>query len=229
MTEADIQSLYRHRFSERDKAAKSRVWAVVVRAFFQKWVRPQDTVVDLGCGYGEFLNHVRCARRIGVDLNPDAPRHLHSGIEFHAGSVCEIPFLPDGCADVVFTSNVIEHLPDKQHVSRMIGEALRILKPGGHFILVGPNVRCIPGAYWDFWDHVVPISDRSLVEVLGSLGFEIADCHARFLPYTTRSAIPKAPLLIGAYLKFPPIWRLMGSQFLVRARKPARDKDGDVP
>jgi SAM-dependent methyltransferase len=197
---------------------------VLVEQFFQRWVRPTDTVLDLGCGYGEFLNHVRCGRRIGVDLNPDSAAHLRDA-EFHLHSVCELPFLPNDSADVVFTSNLMEHLPGKRDVEAMIGEARRVLKPGGHFILMGPNVRALPGLYWDFWDHVVPISDRSLAEALENLGFEIADCYARFLPYTTRSALPRSPALVKLYLKVPLAWRLLGRQFLLRARKPS-DKDG---
>ena len=72
MVESDNQKLYRVRFDERDRAAKADVWRVIVERFLQRWVSAGDTVLDLGCGYGEFLNHLRCARRIGVDLNPDS-------------------------------------------------------------------------------------------------------------------------------------------------------------
>ena len=39
-------------------------------------------VLDLGCGYGEFINQVRARRKIAMDLNPDAPSHLAPGVEF---------------------------------------------------------------------------------------------------------------------------------------------------
>jgi dolichol-phosphate mannosyltransferase len=221
VTGQDVQRIYSNRFSEADCRAKARVWGAIVRGFFQKWVQPTDTVLDLGCGYGEFLNHVRALRRIGVDLNPDTARFLDPGVEFHQHSTCELPFLADATVDLVFTSNLLEHLPDKAHVEAMPREMFRVLTPGGHAVLMGPNLRLLPGEYWDFWDHVVPITDRSLVEVLGSLGFEIVDRYPRFLPYTTRSALPQAPWLVLLYLKLPLVWRVLGKQFLVRARKPA--------
>lgn len=220
ITGEELRRIYAKRFPEADRAAKARIWRVLVAEFFQKWVRPTDVVVDLGCGYGEFLNHVRAARRIGVDLNPDSPAHLDSDIEFHSHSVCDLPFLADGEVDLVFTSNLMEHLPDKPAVERMLHEANRVLRPGGHFIAMGPNIRVIHGTYWDFWDHLVPISDRSLVEALQLAGFGISDCIARFLPYTTRSRLPQAPWLVRCYLRLPIIWRLLGGQFLVRACKP---------
>jgi dolichol-phosphate mannosyltransferase len=215
----EVRQLYRNRFSESDRQAKVHIWSVIVHDFLQRWVQSGDSVLDLGCGYGEFLNHIRCARRIGVDLNPDAPLHLDKGIAFHKQDVCELGFLPDACVDVVFTSNLMEHLSGKAAVEQMISEARRVLKPGGHMIALGPNLRFLPGAYWDFWDHVVPLTDRSLCEVLTKQGLEVIECYPRFLPYTTCSSVPKSPWLVRLYLKMPLAWRFMGRQFLIRARK----------
>lgn len=220
VTEADVQRIYRHRFSESDRVEKARIWKVVVGDYLQRWVRAQDTVLDIGCGYGEFLNHVRCARRIGIDLNPDSRSALEPGIEFHPGDVRDLAFLPSSSVDVVFTSNLMEHLPAKKDVEAMLREARRVLKSGGHLVALGPNLRFLPGEYWDFWDHIIGITDRSLVELLTNLDYEIADCHPRFLPYTTRSALPKASWLVRAYLRVPLFWRFLGKQFLIRARKP---------
>jgi SAM-dependent methyltransferase len=174
----------------------------------------------MGCGFGEFLNHVRCARRIGIDLNPEAPKYLDKAVEFHAGDVCDLKMVPDATVNVVFTSNLMEHLPSKEAALRMLGEARRVLKPGGQFIAMGPNLRFLPGEYWDFWDHLLPITDRSLAEALGSLDFKIVEQRARFLPYTTRSALPQAPWLVRLYLNLPFAWCLFGRQFLLRAAKP---------
>jgi len=223
MDVTQVRRIYRGRFSEANRRAKARLWRVLVESFLQQWLRPTDTVLELGCGYGEFLNHIRARRRIGVDLNPDSPAHLAAGVEFHAGSVCDLSFLPASSVDVVFTSNLMEHLPGKPAVETMLAEARRVLKPGGHCIMMGPNLRLLPGAYWDFWDHLVPITDRSLVEILEVQGFAIADCHPRFLPYTTRSTLPQAPWLVWLYLRVPLLWRIFGRQFLIRARKPVNE------
>lgn len=215
-----LQRLYRLRFDDASREARKRIWRVLVESFFQKFVAPSAAVLDLGCGFGEFLNPLRCAKRTGVDLNPETPRSLEAGIEFHAADVRNLPMLPDGSFDVVFTSNLMEHLPSKDDVERMLREARRVLKSGGQFIALGPNLRYLPGEYWDFWDHLTPITDRSLAEALGALEFNVVEQRARFLPYTTRSALPQAPWLVWLYLKIPLAWPILGRQFLLRALKP---------
>jgi dolichol-phosphate mannosyltransferase len=215
----DVQSIYERRFGVEDRRETDAVWKVIVEDYLQDWIRPSDAVLDVGCGFGEFLNHVRCSRRVGVDLNPESRAALDPAVEFHVAEASKLPMIADGSMNVVFTSNFMEHLPGKHAVEQMIAEVRRVLAPGGSFVALGPNVRFIPGSYWDFWDHYVPISDRSLTELLETSGFQVTDCHPQFLPYTTRSSLPKAPWLVRIYLKVPLAWRLLGSQFLVRARK----------
>lgn len=77
-----------------------------------------------------------------------------------------------------------------------------------------PNIRLIGGAYWDFIDHQTALTDRSLAEAAEMSGFKTRRNIARFLPYTTKSRLPKHPLLVRAYLAFPPAWLLLGKQTL---------------
>lgn len=223
MTEVD-GGLYDVRFSDDDRNRKASVWQALVARFFQPWVSTDGVVLDLGCGFGEFSNNIRAARRIAVDVSGEAASHLDPDIEFRAGDISDLGWIEDATVDAVFTSNVLEHLQDRDHVVGAIREARRVLKPGGVFIAMGPNIRFLPGTYWDFWDHVVPISDRSITELLGTLGFEIVTLIPRFLPYTTKGKLPVSGVLVSIYLKLRILWPLFGRQFLVRARKPAAQR-----
>jgi dolichol-phosphate mannosyltransferase len=49
---------------------------------------------------------------------------------------------------------------------------------------MGPNIRFLAGEYWDFWDHHLALSDRSLAEGLENCGFNILENHDRILSYT---------------------------------------------
>jgi hypothetical protein len=58
------------------------------------------------------------------------------------------------------------------------------------------------------------------VEGLEINGFVVAQVIDRFLPYTTKSRLPKSLFLIRLYLRLPFLWRLFGQQSFIVSRKP---------
>ncbi|WP_257791571.1 class I SAM-dependent methyltransferase [Ereboglobus luteus] len=175
--------------------------------------------MDLGCGYGEFINNISATEKFGMDLNPKTKGNLNSDVTLFAQDCSSRWPMEDNTLDMVFTSNFFEHLPDKATLQRTLLEVRRCLTPGGVLIAMGPNIRYLPGSYWDFWDHYLPITERSLSEGLQSLKFEVSLCKARFLPYTMARGIKMPPFLVGLYLRLPIFWPIFGKQFLVVARK----------
>src|SRR5258705_4930413 len=157
----DLQRMYDRRFGPEARRAKAEVWKVIVEEFLQRWIRPEDRVLDVGCGMGEFLNHVRCAQRTGIDLNPAMRASLAPGIAFEAGDVRDLSFVADASQDVVFTSNLLEHLPSKADVEKLLREAARVLESGGHRASLGPKLSFLWGGDWDFWAHPLPRPDTS--------------------------------------------------------------------
>jgi SAM-dependent methyltransferase len=213
---ADLERIYRLRF-EKNQAYRQRVWSVLTARFFQPYIRLDAAVLDLGCGYGEFINQIRCGAKFGMDLNSESPRHLEAQVRFLAQDCAEPWALPDGSLDVVFTSNFFEHLPSKAALAKTLAQAHRCLKPGGTLIALGPNIKYVPGAYWDFWDHFLPLTEQSLSEGLRHHGFGIQRCLPKFLPYTMATG-PKYPLLfLRLYLAVPLAWKIFGRQFLLVA------------
>jgi SAM-dependent methyltransferase len=122
--------------------------------------------------------------------------------------------------DIVFTSNFLEHLPDKKTLDEFLNQVLIALKPGGQYLILGPNLRYLPGQYWDFYDHHLGLTHLSLCEALKMRGFDIVICIDRFLPFTTQGALLTHHLLVRLYLKFPFVWKLLGKQFFIVAQKP---------
>ncbi len=217
-TPDDLERIYAARF-DGSLEYRRRVWAVLVNDWFARYVRPTDSVLDLGCGYGEFINTVTCASKYAMDLNPAAPGYLDPAVTFLQQDCSTTWALPDASLDVVFTSNFFEHLPDKEALGRTLDEVGRCLRPGGRLVALGPNVKHLPGQYWDFWDHYVPLTETSLREALETRGFTVPVCIGRFLPYTMATGPRYPTALLRAYLRLRPAWRLLGKQFLVVGRR----------
>lgn len=112
-------------------------------SIFSEWIgqalQPGKTVLDAGCGRGGVLTSFR--DRIGkliildrdmaaVAAYPNADQRLTANLE-------SIP-LPDQSVDLITSEFVIEHLEQPQKV---FAEFFRILKPGGHVIVLTPNTH----------------------------------------------------------------------------------------
>lgn len=216
-SEAEVlRQQYRRRF-EPSSDYRDALWHVLCEDFFQRYLPVDATILDLGCGWGEFSNNIKAGHRYAMDMNPDARTRLDPNVSLLLQDCSDRWPLDDDSLDVVFTSNFLEHLPDKASVERAIREARRCLKPGGTLLALGPNVRLLPGEYWDFWDHHVQISDRSLAELLTMNGFVIREQHAGFLPYTMSDGRNPSLLLVKLYLRIPLVWKIMGKQFFIVA------------
>ena len=214
----DLSRIYAQRFAANQDYRK-RIWRVLINDYFGRLVPKDAAVLDLGCGYGEFSNHIRARRRLAMDLNNDAAQYLDPEIEFLCQDCSQSWSIDEASLDVVFTSNFFEHLPDKASLGRTLDEVKKALRPGGRLIAMGPNVKHVPGEYWDFWDHYLPLTELSLGEALENRGMRIERSIGRFLPYTMAKGAQPPLLLVEIYLRMPLLWKLFGRQFLVIAAK----------
>lgn len=214
------EELYRQRFADVSQQKRAAMWDVLCRVVLQRYVEPTDAVVDLGAGFCEFINTIRCGRKIAVDVSPAVRGHAAADVTVVQGEMPGVlRELKDASADVVFCSNFFEHLPDKAAVLAVLREVQRALVNGGRLIVIQPNIRYAYKEYWDFFDHHVALSHNSLTEALQMTGFRVDEVRPRFLPYTTKSRLPQAAWLVRLYLLCPPAQWLLGKQMLVVARK----------
>lgn len=214
----ELHELYARRFAGHGQR-RSEVWVTLIQSYFQKWINAQDTVLDLGAGYCEFINSVQAKIKLALDLNPTTSECAAQDVEVISQNLAHLWNIPSASVNVVFTSNFFEHLASKEQLSHCLRETFRVLVPGGRLIALGPNIRYAYNVYWDFFDHSLPLSDRSLVEALELNGFKPQVVIPRFLPYSMTGRIPAHPLLVRLYLAIPIAWRFLGKQFLVIAAK----------
>lgn len=205
--------LYQARFSEQEQVRKLELWRILCKRFFQRYIAEKDAVLDLGAGYCEFINSIHCRTKYAVDLNPDTVNYAANDVRVINARSSQLRMLADNSVDVVFASNFFEHLPDKTEFVATLREVRRILRAGGgRLLILQPNIRLLNGAYWDFLDHHLPLTERTLIEALDLVGLTPVEVRTRFLPYTTKSRLPQHSLLVGAYLRFRPLQWLLGRQ-----------------
>lgn len=210
--------LYRERFTEQELDFKRRMWKVFVDRYFQRFIQPDDVVLDLGAGGCEFINAIRCAEKYAVDLNPDIEQYAE-GVTTIIAESRSMDAVSSGSIDVVFTSNFFEHLPNKSELVVTLEECRRILKPGGQIMVLMPNIRHLPGRYWDYFDHHLALTQHSLVEALVITGFTPTLVRAKTLPYTIKNTrMPQWIWLVRGYMRMRFMWPLIGKQMFVIAR-----------
>ncbi len=207
-----IDKIYQARFDSATVAAKRDLWNVLVQQFLQRYVPTDAAVVDIGGGYCEFINAVRCRQKYVVDLNPDAAKYADLDVEIIPSDASDMGRFPDGCLDVAFASNFFEHLLSKQQLFEVLSEIHRVLKRGGRLLIIQPNIKYAYREYWDFIDHHIALTEKSLGEALMISGFRISECIPRFLPFSVSSSPSRSAKLLSLYLKMPPAWKLFGKQ-----------------
>jgi SAM-dependent methyltransferase len=194
---------------------RDTVWKALWRYYFRRIVPVDGCVLDMGCGYGEFVNNVTARRRIGLDMWDGIREHLAPGVEPVVASVTDLSAIEDRSVDFAFASNLVEHIPQSDFASVL--EQLRSkLTDRGTLTLLQPNYRYASKEYFDDYTHVAVYSHISLADFLAANGYEVLEVRPRFLPLTVKSRLPVSPFLIGLYLRSP--FKPLGKQMLLRAR-----------
>jgi SAM-dependent methyltransferase len=194
---------------------RATVWKALWHYYFRHRIAPSDRVLDLGSGYGDFINNVVAARRVAVDVWPGFAAHLDDGVEAIVGPVSDLSRIADGSIDYAFASNLFEHLT-QQEFAETLSSLRGKLSPDGSLTILQPNYRYACREYFDDYTHVSIYSHVSICDFLAANGFEPVEVHPRFLPLTVKSRLPAWSPLIGLYLASPV--KPLGKQMLVRAR-----------
>jgi len=196
-------------------ANRTRVWRHLT-AYLQRWIAPQARVLELGAGWCDFSNNVFAAEVVAMDLDPTVRKAAGPGVTAVVGDCTDLSRFGDGSFDVVFASNLLEHL-DRPLTTTLLAEVVRVLHPGGRLILMQPNFRLNPGRYFDDFTHVSIWTDASLSDFLRAGGWTVEEVRARFLPLTLRSRGSGLAFFVPWYLRSPV--KPMAGQMLVVASR----------
>jgi 2-polyprenyl-3-methyl-5-hydroxy-6-metoxy-1,4-benzoquinol methylase len=158
----------------------------LARSFSLKWkknkitsIQSEGSILDFGCGTGEFLNTMQQAgwNVTGVEPSPDARLKAEeiNSIKIHPS----LDELTNEKFDVITAWHVLEHVPD---LTQTVQKLKSHLKKNGTLFIAVPNYQC-PDAFvyqqhWAGFDvprHLWHISKKSMNQLLESLALKLHD------------------------------------------------------
>lgn len=188
-----------------------KVWKAITE-YLQPYIGRDKTVLDLGCGYGDFINLIQAKKKYGLDLGPDVKDHINKDVQFINKPSTSLDDIPANSLDAVFSSNLFEHL-DRAEIDKTMKGIKRCMKNKGTLLLVGPNFRYAYKNYFDDYTHKTIFTHVSLSDLMQEYGFKPARIMPKFLPLTLKSRLPKSYYLTKLYLHSP--FKPMGGQMLL--------------
>lgn len=195
---------------------RTKVWKAI-NEYLQKFIPKNSVILDIGCGYADFINGIEADLKYAIDLNPEMKDFIVSDkIKFIPQSILDSFDVPDLSMDIIFASNLFEHFNDSE-LDKIINNIKEKLKPNGKLILIQPNIYYAYKEYWDDYTHKKAFSHNSLKDFLNSYGFKNLFVEKKFIPFSLKSRLPKSYWLTKLYLKSP--IRPFAKQLLIIAQK----------
>jgi ubiquinone/menaquinone biosynthesis C-methylase UbiE len=141
----------------------------VIERYLPGFMKPGIKILEVGSGFGAFTVFSRALHgydTTGVEPDPSV-RNIALKLAEKSGVDCPIADCPgealsfaDESFDLVYSSNVLEHVQDP---ARVLSESVRVLKPGGYLFFTYPNYCSFwEGHYGMFW---IPCMNKPVSKV----------------------------------------------------------------
>jgi SAM-dependent methyltransferase len=147
--------------------------------------RYDQTVLDVGCGFGDLLIYFkeRGFAVQGTDFSARAAAAAaRYGVPVHVGPIEDVP-LPEHSVDIAIMSHSLEHVPDFNATLRAVARLMRL---GGELHIAVPNAAscglAIEGADWLHisWPvHLWFFNAHDLSSILAGHGIEVEEITHR--------------------------------------------------
>lgn len=194
---------------------RKKAW-IVISKYFQKFIRRDSVILDLGSGYCDFINNIDAKEKHVLDIYKGIKKYAKDDIKVHIGDLTKMKKMKGNYFDIIFASNFFEHLT-KKNLDNTFNELKRIIKKDGLLIVLQPNFKYTYKNYFDDYTHELAFTHISMSDYLTANGFKIIKIIPKFLPFSLNSKFPVMPFLIKLYL-YSPI-KPFGGQFLIIAEK----------
>lgn len=151
---------------------------------FVQFIKPEDTVLDFGCGGGWLLKNISCRRKVGIEINPAAAKIAEeNGIEVYLS----IESVQDDSVDVVISNHSLEHTLNPIKELQLLGSKLH---ENGTIIFVVPcesiHNKYKPG---DINHHLYTWNPMCLGNLFTEAGFKVIESAPFLSSWSPRFAL----------------------------------------
>ena len=188
------------RFAERFRGSEEYVKRS--QQFYRPYFATCQSVLDIGCGRGEFLEMMRDSGvpARGIDLGEESVATCrHKGLEAESADLYTyLADLPEASLDGIFCSQVVEHLPPER-LPEMVKLCATRLARNGVIAIETPNPECLAIFATHFFldpTHTRPVPHGLLAFYLEEFGVGKIEVH-RLSP-----AVESMPSLAGLPAEF---------------------------
>jgi len=134
-------------------------------------------LLSAGCAGGWYFEWLEAAagpfeRHIGVELYSPRPERLPTGVTWIVETASHMPTIEPASVDVVFSGQNFEHLWIDD-MAGFLGEAYRVLRPGGHLVVDSPNRLATEALAWVHPEHTIELTADEAVELFTLAGFDV--------------------------------------------------------
>lgn len=212
-----FSKIYKYRFKQINQNDKILVWNEISK-YIYKFMGNPAKILDPAGGSLEFIRGLPDCEKWVVDIVKYTDEDKILNIKYIVSDIFTAK-LPENYFSGIFISNFLEHLSSQAQIRDFLMKMYKHLEPGGKIVIMGPNFKYTYSNYFDFADHNVPLTEKSIEEHLVGCNFKISKSYSKFLPFSFSGILPAHPILTRLYLSIPITWKFLGKQFLVMGQK----------
>lgn len=212
-----MEKYFDTRLEQRHRKGAADVWRLVAADIQRRLPEPAARVLDLGAGYGDFVNGVGAQEKWAVDQWQGFTKHLVPGVRGVVSDIRALPAeVPQKHFDLCFMSNVMEHFTVEDG-EKILQGVERSLRPGGYLVLLQPNFTYCSKHYFDDYTHKTIYTAEGMGNFLRDHGYDLVSVYPRYLPFSFKSRLPRPLWAVWFYLRSP--FKPMAAQMLLIAKR----------
>lgn len=178
---------------------RTGVWKAI-NEYLSKFIGADSSVLELGSGYGDFINQVKSSDKVAIDININAKECCNQDVHFFNESVFD--FSINKKFDIIFASNFFEHFTLTE-LDVIFNKIKNMLNAHGKLIIIQPNYYYCYKNYWDDYTHKTVFTHTNFPDFMKEHGFRVKILKKRFLPFSFKSKLPASYFLTKLYLWSP--------------------------